>query len=83
VVLLVLLTLPLVSYQRRLLRHSRRYATLGGKGARTTSLRLGPAGQALALTLIGLWLFVSVVLPIGGIVLRAFVNAWGQGINPF
>ncbi len=31
VVLLVLLTLPLVWYQRRLLRHSRRYAALGGR----------------------------------------------------
>jgi len=83
VVLLVLLTLPLVWYQRRLLRHSRRYAALGGKGPRTTVMRLGRSGQIVALSFIGFWLFVSVVLPIGGIVLRAFVEAWGQGINPF
>ncbi|MEN3929790.1 iron ABC transporter permease [Microvirga sp. W0021] len=83
VMLLVLLTLPLVWYQRRLLRHSRRYAALGGKGARTTVMRLGRGGQIIALSIIGLWLFVSVLLPIGGIVLRAFVDAWGQGINPF
>lgn len=83
VVLLVLLTLPLVWYQRRLLRHSRRYAALGGKGARTTVMRLGSTGQIIALSLIGLWLFVSVILPISGIVLRAFVDAWGQGVNPF
>lgn len=83
VVLLVLLTLPLVWYQRRLLRHSRRYAALGGKGARTTVMRLGRAGQVIALSLIGFWLFLSVILPIGGIVLRAFVDAWGQGVNPF
>jgi iron(III) transport system permease protein len=82
VVILVLLTLPLVWYQRRLLRHSRRYAALGGKGSRTTVMRLGPTGQALALSAIGLWLFFSVVLPIGGIVLRAFVDAWGIGVNP-
>lgn len=83
VVLLVLMTLPMVWYQRRLRRHARRYAALGGKGARTQVMRLGSRGQAIALSLIGAWLFVSVVLPIGGIVLRAFVDAWGQGINPF
>lgn len=81
VVLLILLTLPLVFYQRKLLRHSRRYAALGGKGSRTSSLRLGRTGQLLALSAIGLWLFVSVVLPIGGIVIRAFVDAWGEGVN--
>ncbi|MDQ0512937.1 ABC transporter permease [Ancylobacter amanitiformis] len=78
---LVLITLPLVYFQRRILRHSRRYAALGGKGGRTTSLKLGRGGQVLALSLIGLWLFVAVVLPIGGITLRAFVDAWGQGVN--
>ncbi len=83
VVLLVLLTLPLVWFQRRLLRNSRRYAALGGKGGRTTAMRLGTRGQVIALSAIGLWLFFSVALPIGGIVLRAFVDAWGQGVNPF
>ncbi|MFS8039003.1 ABC transporter permease [Xanthobacter sp. AM11] len=83
VVVLVLMTLPMVWYQRRILRNARRYAALGGKGARTQVMRLGGTGQAVALGLIGLWLFVSVVLPIGGIVLRAFVDAWGQGVNPF
>jgi len=82
VVLLVLLTLPLVWYQRRLLRHGRRYAALGGKGPRTQVMRLGRTGQIIALSFIGLWLFVSVMLPIGGIVLRAFVDAWGLGVNP-
>lgn len=81
VVVLILLTLPLVFYQRRLLRHGRRYAALGGKGSRTSNLRLGRHGQAVALSAIGLWLFVSVVLPIGGIVIRAFVDAWGEGVN--
>ncbi|WP_428832901.1 ABC transporter permease [Pseudaminobacter soli (ex Li et al. 2025)] len=82
VVLLVLLTLPLVWYQRRLLRHGRRYAALGGKGPRTQVMRLGRTGQIIALSFVGLWLLVSVMLPIGGIVLRAFVDAWGQGVNP-
>jgi len=79
-VVLILITLPLVFIQRRLLRHSRRYAAVGGKGARTTSLRLGSAGQIIALSAVGLWLFVSVLLPVGGIVLRAFVDAWGEGV---
>ncbi|PVE24186.1 spermidine/putrescine ABC transporter permease [Microvirga sp. KLBC 81] len=80
---LILITLPLVYFQRRLLRNSRRYAALGGKGARVTPLKLGRKGQIIALSLIGLWLFVSVVLPIAGIVLRAFVNAWGEGVDLF
>jgi iron(III) transport system permease protein len=80
---LIMITLPLVYVQRRLLRHSRRFAALGGKGARTTNLKLGRKGQVIAFTIIGVWLFVSVVLPITGIVLRAFVNAWGEGVNLF
>lgn len=82
-IVIVVLTLPLIFCQRHLLRNGRRYATLGGKGARSTPLRLGAKGQAIALTIIGLWIFVSVVLPIGGIVLRTFVSAWGVDINLF
>ena len=80
-VVLVLITLPLVWMQRRLLRNARRYAALGGKGARVATLKLGASGQAIALGIIGFWLFVSVVLPIGGILVRAFVDAWGEGVN--
>lgn len=80
---LVLITLPLVWMQRRLLRNSRRYAALGGKGARVSTLKLGTSGQIIALSVIGLWLFISVVLPIGGICVRAFVDAWGEGVNLF
>jgi len=78
---LIILTLPLIFIQRQILRHSRRYAALGGKGARAIPLKLGRKGQLIALGLIGLWLVVSVILPVGGIILRAFVNAWGQGIT--
>jgi iron(III) transport system permease protein len=80
-VFLILITLPLVLVQRRLLRHARRFAAVGGKGARTNLLRLGTTGQAIALGLIGLWLFVAVVLPVGGITLRAFVENWGEGVK--
>jgi iron(III) transport system permease protein len=78
---LVLLTLPLVFIQRLLLRNSRRYAALGGKGARSTPLKLGAAGQIIAWLAIGFWLLVSVGLPIGGIVVRAFVDSWGEGVT--
>lgn len=80
---LILVTLPLVWAQRRLLRNSRKYAAMGGKGARVATLKLGSRGQAIALSIIGLWLFVSVGLPIGGITVRAFVDAWGEGVNLF
>ena len=80
-VVLILVTLPLVFFQRRLLRNSRRFAALGGKGARATPLRLGPGGQVVAWTLISIWLFSSVVMPIGGITVRAFVDAWGEGVT--
>ena len=80
-VLLVLFTLPLVWLQRKILRNSRRYAAMGGKGARVTALRLGTRGQIVALTAVSVWLFVSVFLPLSGIVLRSFVNAWGENVN--
>jgi iron(III) transport system permease protein len=78
---LVAITLPLVYIQRKLLSQSRKYVAVGGKGGRANRLRLGTAGQTIALAAIGLWLLTSVILPIGGIALRAFVDAWGQGVN--
>lgn len=80
-VFLLLVTLPLVVVQRKLLKQTRRYATVGGKGGRVARIRLGPVGQTIALSAIGLWLFVSVVLPVSGIAVRAFVDAWGQGVD--
>lgn len=80
-VALILITLPLIWAQRRLLRHARRFAALGGKGARATPLSLGRWGQITALSIIGLWIVVSVVFPIGGIALRSVVDAWGEGVE--
>jgi iron(III) transport system permease protein len=80
-VMLMLITLPLVWLQRRLLRNSKKYAVVGGKGARVAPLRLGRAGQVIALSTVGLWLFVTVFLPVGGIILRAFVSAWGENVS--
>ena len=80
-VVLVLITFPLVWMQRKLLRNSRKYAAMGGKGARVSTLKLGKSGQLIAFLIISFWLFVSVILPIGGITVRAFVDAWGEGVN--
>lgn len=80
-VVLLAITFPLVWLQRKLLARARRFAALGGKGARATPLPLGRAGRALALAAIALWLFVSVGLPVGGITLRAFVKSWGEGVD--
>lgn len=78
---LLAITFPLVWIQRRLLARGRRFAALGGKGARATPLPLGRVGQAVALAAILIWLFVSVGLPVGGITLRAFVRNWGEGVE--
>lgn len=80
-VVLLAITFPLVWLQRRLLARGRRFAALGGKGARATPLPLGTAGRVVAVGAIALWLFVSVGLPVGGIALRAFVKSWGEGVD--
>ena len=38
-------------------------------------LKLGHNGPVIAVAVIGIWLFVSVVLPVSGITVRAFVSA--------
>jgi iron(III) transport system permease protein len=80
-VVLLAITFPLVWIQRRLLARARRYATVGGKGSRVTPIRLGPTLQLVCWSAIGLWLLVSVLLPIGGIAVRAFVDSWGEGVD--
>ncbi len=82
VVAIVLVTLPLVYLQRHLLRMAERYVTMGGKGVQSRPLRLGP-WRWVALACIVLWLLVAIGLPLAGVLLRAFVNRWGEGINPF
>ena len=82
VVAIVLVTLPLVYLQRYLLRMAERYVTMGGKGVQSRPLRLGP-WRWVALACIVLWLLVAIGLPLAGVLLRAFVDRWGEGINPF
>lgn len=80
-VILLAITFPLVWLQRRLLARARRFATIGGKGARVTPIKLGTGKQLLCWALIGAWLLISVLLPIGGIAVRAFVDSWGEGVD--
>ena len=77
---IVAITVPLVLLQRRLLVGARKYATIKGKAGRMRELPLGAwAWPAFAVIL--LFIFVTVVVPISGITLRAFVSSWGFGMK--
>ncbi|GAA5785251.1 ABC transporter permease [Chitiniphilus shinanonensis] len=78
-VLIILVTVPLVLLQRRLLRNAKRFVAVKGKASRHQVLPLGPWRWA-AFGLVMLWLFVTVFVPLSGIVLRAFVSQWGEGV---
>ena len=82
VVAIILVTLPLVYLQRHLLRTAERYVSIGGRGVQSRPLRLGYWRWA-ALFGIMVWFLVATGLPLAGVVLRAFVSRWGEGINPF
>ena len=79
-VCLVAVTLPLVMVQRWLLKSANKYVAIKGKGSRQKPLPLG-GWKWIAIAVIGLWLMVTVVIPISGIVLRAFVSNWGEGVR--
>lgn len=81
--LVMLMTGPIVLIQRRLVRNAERYAAISGKAGQATPVALGRVGRPLALAAVLLWLAAAVLLPLAGICLRAFVDAWGVGINPF
>lgn len=74
------ITFPLVMLQRLLMKNASRFVAVKGKAGRQRPLALGP-WRWLAIALIGLWLFVSVFVPLSGVALRAFVTYWGEGIQ--
>jgi iron(III) transport system permease protein len=76
---IVAVTFPLVLLQRRMLQNARRYATIKGKAGRMRELPLGRWKWAAA-ALLYLFLFVTVIVPLTGIALRAFVTNWGIGV---
>jgi iron(III) transport system permease protein len=79
-VCIVAVTVPLVVLQRHLLRNTRKYVTVGGKGGRLKPLPLGRWRWAAA-AIAGLWLFLTIFVPISGVTLRAFVTSWGTGVH--
>src|SRR5215813_2652333 len=81
-VAIAVVTLPLVYLQRFLLRMTERYVTMGGRGLQSRPLRLGH-WRWVALACILAWFLLAIGLPLAGVLLRAFVSRWGEGINPF
>jgi len=79
-VCIVAVTFPLVLLQRWLLRSAGKYVSVKGKATRQKLLPLG-AWKWLALAIVGLWLLFTIVVPISGIALRAFVEQWGEGVK--
>jgi iron(III) transport system permease protein len=80
VVAIMLVTLPLVMLQRRILKNVERYVSVRGKAARPRAVPLGSWRWA-AFALICLWLIAVVMIPLVGITIRSFVKSWGQGVN--
>jgi len=81
-VAIAVVTLPLVYLLRFLLRMTERYVTMGGRGLQSRPLRLG-RWRWVALAGILAWLLVAIGLPLAGVLLRAFVNRWGEGVRAF
>ncbi|MFB9245387.1 iron ABC transporter permease [Massilia antarctica] len=78
-VCLVMVTMPLVMLQRWLLKSANKYVSIKGKGARQKAMPLG-RWKWLAFALLAGWLLVTIILPLSGIVLRSFVQNWGEGV---
>jgi iron(III) transport system permease protein len=77
---IVAITIPLVLLQRQLLQGARKYATIKGKAGRMKELPLGK-WTWVAAALLAFFIFITVIVPISGITLRAFVTNWGFGVN--
>jgi iron(III) transport system permease protein len=79
-VCIVAITFPLVLLQRWLLKTAGKYVSVKGKATRQKLLPLG-GWKWVALGIVALWLIFTIVVPISGITLRAFVEQWGEGIK--
>src|SRR6266536_2581368 len=79
-VCIVAVTFPLVLLQRWLLKTAGKYVSVKGKATRQKLLPLR-GWKWLALAIVALWLIFTIVVPISGIALRAFVEQWGEGIK--
>ena len=79
-VCIVAITFPLVLLQRWLLKTAGKFVSVKGKATRQKLLPLG-GWKWVALAIVALWLAFTIVVPISGITLRAFVEQWGEGIK--
>ena len=79
-VCIIAVTFPLVLLQRWLLKTAGKYVSVKGKATRQKMLPLG-GWKWVALLMVALWLAFTIVVPISGIALRAFVEQWGEGIK--
>jgi len=79
-VCLVMVTMPLVMVQRYLLKSANKFVSIKGKGARSKPMPLG-RWKWLAFALIFAWLMFTIIMPLSGIVLRSFVQYWGEGVK--
>ncbi|MBV7535678.1 iron ABC transporter permease [Duganella sp. sic0402] len=79
-VCLVMVTMPLVMVQRWLLKSANKFVSIKGKGARSKAMPLG-RWKWLAFALIFGWLMFTIIMPMSGIVLRSFVQYWGEGVH--
>jgi iron(III) transport system permease protein len=79
-VCIVAVTFPLVMLQRVLLKNAGKYVTVKGKAGRQRPLPLG-SWRWVAAAILALWLFLTIIVPLSGIVLRAFVTNWGEGVH--
>ncbi|PWC57344.1 spermidine/putrescine ABC transporter permease [Azospirillum sp. TSH7] len=80
VVAIICIALPLVALQRFLLRAANRYVSVKGKAAAQKPVSIG-VWRWPAAAMITAWLLFTVVVPLSGLVLRAFVSSWGEGVN--
>lgn len=78
-VCIIAITFPLVLLQRLLLKQANKFIAVKGKAGRQRPLPLGTWRWVAAVILFA-WLAVTIVIPLSGIVLRAFVNNWGEGV---
>lgn len=79
VVSIILVTLPLVYTQRKLLAAANRYVAVKGKASAQKPLAIG-AWRWPAAALIVVWLGFTVVIPVSALVLRSFLSTWGEGV---
>ncbi|WP_076999548.1 iron ABC transporter permease [Variovorax sp. KK3] len=77
--LIVALTLPMVYLQRKMMNDADRFVSVKGKAAARKPLSLGP-WRWVAFGAIVAWLAVSVVLPVGAVILRSVLRTWGEGV---